>query len=110
MLDWLGYVSRFVENVVVPRSVEQAQHMSIRIRHVVVIKRLCIEASVDLFTRGAVEVPNLKTKTCRLNKGVCESSDADVVNLALVGLDVVAAVRLDVAHGHEVSVLICMCL
>jgi hypothetical protein len=65
-------------------------------------------AAVDLLARRAVEIPNLETKAGRLDECFTKGGEADVVKLALRGLDVVAAVRLEVAHGNEVAVLVWM--
>jgi hypothetical protein len=76
--------------------------VSVRDRHLVVIGWLCVKAAVDLFSGGAVQIPDLEAEAGGLDKGLCKGSDADVVSLALSRLDVVAAVSLDVSHGHKV--------
>jgi hypothetical protein len=67
-----------------------------------------MEAAVDLLSGGAVQIPYLQAETGGLDEGVGEGVDADVVSLALGGLDVVAAVRLDIAHRDEVTELVGM--
>jgi hypothetical protein len=75
-----------------------------------VVCRLCIKAAVDLFTGGAVQIPDLETEASGLDEGLGESSNADVVGLTLRGLDVVSAVCLDIAHGDKVPEVVGMCL
>ena len=82
--------------------------MRIGKRHLMVVCWLSIEAAVDLFARRTVKIPNLETKARGLDQGLGEGGDADVVGFTLRGLDVVAAVRLDVAHGDEVPEVVCM--
>jgi hypothetical protein len=82
--------------------------VSIRDGHPLVVCRLCVEAAVDLLSGGAVQIPHLQAETGGLDEGVGEGVDADVVSLALGGLDVVAAVRLDIAHRDEVTELVGM--
>jgi len=69
----------------------------------VVVGGLGVEAAVDLLAGRAVQVPDLEAEAGGLDEGLGEGGDADVVGLALRGLDVVGAVGLDVAHGHEVA-------
>jgi hypothetical protein len=77
--------------------------VSVRNGHLLVVGWLCIEAAVDFFPGGAVQIPDLEAEAGGFDQGFCKGSDADVVSLALGGLDVVAAVSLDVSHGHKVA-------
>jgi hypothetical protein len=74
----------------------------------VVVCRLCIEAAVDLFSGGAVQIPDLETEASGLDKGLSKGGDTDVVSLALGGFDVVSAVCLDISHGDKVSEVVGM--
>lgn len=124
-MDGLRDISCLVENVIVAtvqlsvseavrratvhvRSIQQPQHWGVRDRRLVVVRRLGEEAAVDLFTGRAVKIPNLETEASRLDKGIGEGGDADVVGFALRGLDVVRAVCLDIAHGNKVPKVIGM--
>jgi hypothetical protein len=82
--------------------------MSIRNGYLTVVCRLCIEAAVDLFTGGAVQIPDLETEASGLDKGLGEGSNANVVGLTLGGLDVVSAVCLDITHGDKVPEVVGM--
>lgn len=90
------------------RSIQQPQHWCILDRRLMVVCWLGEEAAVDLFASGAVKIPDLETKAGRLDKGVSERGDADVVGFALRRLDVVCTVSLDVAHGDEVPKVVCV--
>lgn len=122
-MDVLRDISCLVENVIVAtvqlsvseavrratvhvRSIQQPQHWGVRNRRLVVVRRLGEEAAVDFFTGGAVKIPDLEAEACRLDKGVGEGGDADVVGFTLRGLDVVCAVCLDIAHGNKVAKVI----
>ena len=72
------------------------------------VGRLYVEAAVDLLTWGAVQVPDLEAETRRLDKGISESGDANVVDLTIGRLNIQGAITLDIICWHEVPVLVCM--
>lgn len=85
------------------RPVEESEHVCVRNGPLLVVRRLCVEAPVDLFARRTVQIPDLEAKASGLDQGVRERDEGDVVGLTVRRLDVVAAVGLHIAKGDEVS-------
>jgi hypothetical protein len=90
------------------RSVEKSEHVWVRDRQLVVICWFGVEAAVDFFARGTVQIPDLEAEASRLDQCIGEGGNTDVVSFTLGGFNVVCTVRLDVPHGDKVPEVVCV--
>lgn len=90
------------------RPVEQSEHGGTGDWAMVSISWFRVEAAVDLLARRAVQIPHFDAKSRRLDKGFSKGSNADIVSLALRGLDVVSTVSPNVTVVYEMDKIVCV--